>query len=242
MLIPREEEQRTLYIKNNILNKLGFPTINVELTNEQLDVQITKQRLTYSKENPYMSQVVVDTLVDPHVDEYCVKVEDPLNRNITGIKEIYREDDNFHLFNSMYKPYFLIGNLQSMVETFSYYDLVKKVLRVDPEWTWDERTYTVRFYRKFKRTHKVLVFYFYFPLLEDIQESDIVWLIDYSTAESKEILGRIRSKISSIQTSIGNIQLDGSTLLSESQTEKQRLEEEMRNRHSHFIEPITIFN
>ncbi len=241
-LIPRSEEDRLLYIKRNILNKLGYPVVNVELTDEQIDMQINKSRYTYSRENPYMQQDVLDTLTDPTVDEYSLKLKDPLDRNITGIKEVYREDDNFHLFNSMYKPYFLIGNIQSMVETFSYYDIVKKVLRIDPEWTWDERTYTIRFYRKFDRKHKVLVFYFYFPLLEDIQESDLVWIIDYATAETKEILGRVRSKIQSINSSIGNIQLDGPTLLSEAQTEKQKLEEEMRNRHSHFIEPISLWD
>jgi len=135
--------------------------------------------LFYAKENPYMG-VYISESFDPLLDVYSVRVQDSLGRNITGVKEVYREDDNFHLFNSMYKPYFLIGNIQSMVETFSYYDMVKKVLRIDPEWTWDERTYTLKFYKKFDNKSKVLVFYFYFPLLIDIAESDIMWILNYS--------------------------------------------------------------
>lgn len=239
-IIPHEEVQRFQYIKDNLLNSLGFPVINVELTSEQIDMQINKQRLFYSKENPYMG-VYISESFDPLLDVYSIRVQDSLGRNITGVKEVYREDDNFHLFNSMYKPYFLIGNIQSMVETFSYYDMVKKVLRIDPEWTWDERTYTLKFYKKFDNKSKVLVFYFYFPLLIDIAESDIMWILNYSIQEAKEVLGRIRSKISSLQTTVGQIQLDGSTLLQEQQTQKKELEDEMKNRHSHFIEPISIF-
>lgn len=239
-IIPRLEHERVEYIKKGILNRLGFPTINIELTVDQLETQIILQRTLYQRENPYMS-VCIEDFIPGQENKYEVHIQDILNRNITGIKEIYRQDDNFHLFNSMYKPYFLIGNIQSMVETFSYYDIVKKVLRIDPEWTWDERNYTIRFYREFSVPSKILIFYFYFPLLEDISEADLMWILNYSVQEQKEILGRIRSKISSIQSTIGNIQLDGQALLSESQSEKTNLMEEMKSRHSHFIEPISIF-
>jgi len=55
------------------------------------------------------------------------------------------------------------------------------------------------------------------------------WIFDYSLAECKIILGRIRSKFGNF-ASIGNtgISLDGDTLISEGTTEKERLEETLR--------------
>lgn len=239
-IIPKEEDQRFQYIRESVLNSLGFPVVNVELTSQQLELQIDKQRFIYSKENPFLGMCIQESLA-PVMDVYSVKVLDPFGRNITGIKEAFREDDNFKLFNSLFQSQFMSGNIQGIIETFTYYDIAKKTLRIDPEWTWDERTYTVRFIRAFQTKIKTLIFYFYFPLLKDIPETDLLWIINYQLQEQKEILGRIRSKISSLQTSVGQFALDGGVLLSEQFTEKLKLEEEMKLRHSHYIEPITIF-
>ena len=61
----------------------------------------------------------------------------------------------------------------------------------------------------------------------DFYTSD--WIFDYALAECKIILGRIRSKFANF-TSVGNtgITMDGDTLLSEGQQEKERLEETLR--------------
>jgi len=55
------------------------------------------------------------------------------------------------------------------------------------------------------------------------------WIFDYALAESKILLGRIRSKFAQF-ASIGNIgiSLDGDQLISEGTTDKERLEETLR--------------
>ena len=62
---------------------------------------------------------------------------------------------------------------------------------------------------------------------ENFYTSD--WLFDYALAESKIILGRIRSKFAGF-TSIGNtgIDLDGADLIGEGIAEKEKLEETLR--------------
>jgi hypothetical protein len=62
---------------------------------------------------------------------------------------------------------------------------------------------------------------------ENFYTSD--WIFDYALAESKIMLGRIRSKFAQFN-SIGNIgiSLDGDTLLQEGITEKERLDETLR--------------
>jgi len=58
---------------------------------------------------------------------------------------------------------------------------------------------------------------------------DEVWVYDYATALSKKTLGLIRRKFEGF-TSIGNvgITMDGSSLISEADTEIERLEEQLR--------------
>lgn len=60
------------------------------------------------------------------------------------------------------------------------------------------------------------------------------WIFDYALAECKLMLGRIRVKFQNFN-SIGNIGigLDGDTLLSEGQAEKERLDETLRLEESH---------
>jgi len=60
------------------------------------------------------------------------------------------------------------------------------------------------------------------------------WIFDYALAECKILLGNIRSKFANF-ASIGNIGigLDGDSLLSQGQTEKERLEETLRLEEGH---------
>jgi len=60
------------------------------------------------------------------------------------------------------------------------------------------------------------------------------WIFDYALAECKLLLGNIRSKFANF-TSIGNvgIGLDGDSLISQGQAEKERLEETLRLEESH---------
>ena len=60
------------------------------------------------------------------------------------------------------------------------------------------------------------------------------WIFDYALAESKIILGRIRSKFAQF-ASIGNtgIALDGDQLIQEGITDKEKLEETLRLEESH---------
>ena len=237
---PESETDRISYIKQQILYNLGHPVVNIEITEEQLLFQIINTLNQYTQENPFMGYTIERT--NKEFDEYSLYLhKEDMKREITQIKEIYRQDDNFQKWNMVYKQFFLSGNLTKLVQTMSYQDIQKKVLKTDPEFTYDERDNKIQFYRPFEKDMYCLVFFFFSPELVDIPKSDFTWVTKYQTQEVKEILGRVRSKQSSIQSSIGNIQLDGQSLLSEQQSEKSSLLEEMKNRNSHFIDPITIW-
>ena len=74
-----------------------------------------------------------------------------------------------------------------------------------------------------------------FPLNPDeATDTDSDWIFDYALAECKILLGNIRSKFANFN-SIGNIGigLDGDSLLSQGQAEKERLEETLRLEEGH---------
>lgn len=242
-IIPEEGETRIQFIRDQILQKLGYPSINVELTPQQLTFQITKQLMEYSKEILYLDWTIATIDPDnPIGDGYSAQLYDQKNRRITQLKEVVVADDEFINFANIYKQYLLQRTgIEEIIKVMSYYDVQRKILRPEIEWTFQQRDSKVVVYRRFESQTRLLIFYFVIPLIEDIYQNDINWIINFATQECKEILGRVRSKIQSINTTVGQIQLDGQQLLSEQQQEKQQLLEEIKQTDSWFIEPITVF-
>jgi len=79
--------------------------------------------------------------------------------------------------------------------------------------------------------------------IEEYDENiyDNLWILNYATALSKITLGMIRRKFSNF-SSIGNtgISLDGDSLVSEGQQEKERLEEELKDEEVYIGGYITM--
>lgn len=242
-LIPEDNETRIRFIRDQILQKLGYPSINVELTPQQITFQITKQLMEYAKEILFMEWTVVTIDPDdPLGDTYSAQLYDHKNRRITQLKEVVVADDEFINFANIYKQYLLQRTgIEEIIKVMSYYDIQRKILRPEVEWSFQQRDSKVVVYRRFESQTRLLIFYFVMPLIEDINQKDINWIINFQTQECKEILGRIRSKISSINTTVGQIQLDGQQLLSEQFQEKQQLLDLIRQTDSWYIEPITVF-
>lgn len=237
--IPTTQAERLDYICDMILYRLGYPTVNIELNTNQLDVQIREQINIYQQYVPFVNQKIIDLKNNP--DDYRIQVTDENNRPIKGIHSVFFSNDQFQSFSKVFRNFFITGKLVDMVEIMSFYDMQKKLLTIIRDWRWDERTSSIVFSSKIDRDQKQLIFYFYVPDLIDIPEYDFTWIINYSVQQQKEMLGRIRSKISSIDTSIGKINLDGDTLLSESKSEKDELINELKQRRSHYIIPIDIW-
>jgi len=68
-----------------------------------------------------------------------------------------------------------------------------------------------------------------------INDMGRAWIIRYGSALAKEMLGRVRSKYSSVPIPNGEVTLDGSDLVSQGQTEKESLITQLRE----FLEKMT---
>ena len=237
--LPTTEEGRYKVIKEYILAKLGYPAVNVELSSIQLEMAIDRAVMLYGKNIPYFSY----TVTKPIVGAYSVKIEDPEGRHILGLKNVIRRSWNMFLFDSIYGQIIAYSiDVHKLLEVLTYYDIIKKFALVQHEWHWDEGTQSIRFRTKiFQEDDKVLALYYAVPKLTDINISDTDWIINYATAEAKEMLGRIRKKINSVNTTIGTIQLDGDQLLSEAKEEKAKLLEEIQKRIPPDFNPISIW-
>ena len=65
-------------------------------------------------------------------------------------------------------------------------------------------------------------------MYENINSMGRQWIRQYSLALAKEVLGQVRGKFSSIPIPNGDLQLNGSDLLSQGATEKDKLKSDLR--------------
>lgn len=107
----------------------------------------------------------------------------------------------------------------------------RKFLNTDPNFDYDPNLQIIYFYPQITNLESYQVIdYQVMPNIQELTQYNYRWLVEYSLQISKEILGRIRSKYTGVNTPLGNIQLDGQSLLSEQQTEKDKLLEELKIR------------
>tara|TARA_R110000851_G_scaffold37420_8_gene96687 strand:+ start:2037 stop:3212 length:1176 start_codon:yes stop_codon:yes gene_type:complete len=65
-------------------------------------------------------------------------------------------------------------------------------------------------------------------MYENINSMGRQWIRQYTVALSKEVLGQVRGKFSSVPIPNGDLQLNGSELLAQSSTEKEKLKSDLR--------------
>lgn len=231
MLFNKEED-----IIKMVRMTLGEPTINVELTDQQIYAQLQEQILLLSKK-----QFFVDyyrTFVSK--GDKKIKVIDRDNRRITGIHQLVVQDDRLSIYNMQQFQQLIAGSMQTILEQLTYIDSFKNILLTPKEWKWNETTNELIFLSPIYQDQWAVVTYFYIPNLRDIPENKIMWVYRYTLQKSKEILGRIRAKLEGVQTQVGVIQLAGSELLNEQNTEIQNLLDELDNIKSKHISPFYL--
>lgn len=107
----------------------------------------------------------------------------------------------------------------------------RKFLNTDPNFDFDPNLQILYFYPQITQNESYqIIDYQVAPYINELTQYNYRWLVEYALQISKEILGRIRSKYTGVNTPLGNIQLDGQQLLQEQQTEKDKLLEELKQR------------
>ncbi len=231
MLFNKEED-----IIKMVRMTLGEPVVNVELTDQQIYLQLQEQLLILSKKQFFVDYYRVYV----HKGDTTIKVIDRYDRRISGIHQVIVQDERLSIYNMQQFQQLIAGSMQTILEQLTYIDSFKQILLTPKEWKWNETTNEIRFQSPLYHDQWAIITYFYIPNLQDIPENRLMWVYRYTLQKSKEILGRIRAKLEGVQTQVGVIQLQGSELVNEQNTEIQNLLDELDATKSKYISPFYL--
>lgn len=227
-------------LQSNIINYLGGSTIQVELTTDQVNFAISEQARTLSRYIPTIRRQTIS--VTPGIAEW--NIVDPDYRDIQTVLQVVRVNQNTIFYNvikldPLLHPY----NVDDFIEIIQLVQMREKFMNMDPNFDFDPVNQIVHFFPPISIGELYAVItYSVTPTFPELTAFNYRWLMRYSVAIQKEILGRVRSKYSGVNTPIGQVSLDGQTLLSEQANEKQQLLTELNARitsdvlrYQHFV-------
>lgn len=213
-------------MRDYLLARLGYPAVQVELSNVQLDISIDN---ALSKYNQYICKGV-PTVAYNQSGAVIIQMG-PTARGILAFKavrpqeiEIYAEVDVFQLMSRMVFPNLPIGDwitLRSSYETF------QKVRGTDPDYYWDDSSNTLMVACN---AGPLDLFYIVatdycladFELLRSSYQKDFK---DLALAEAKDILGEIRGKFDgTIPVPGGSMATNAATLKAEAAAKRTEIE------------------
>lgn len=215
-----------------IWNMLGYPQVKVELTEEDVTdcINMAIDKYLYYL-TPDLDYYYVD--VGPGTHEYKLPSWLPKS-SITEV--IYQpSSDIFAQLSGSGESFFLTYYMQGSGGTFlsdfyaaiSYKETMERTLGIAPSYEFLSRIVNgqveeyLRIYPKPSGGMKLGIKYN--RMISEGETDSATWIRKYALTWAKEKLGRVRSKYASVPGPTGEMQLDGSTLLSEAATEREAL-------------------
>lgn len=220
--------------EQEVLTMLGGNLVDVELTPEDLDTAFKRAKRKYKK---------IGTHNERHrfvaLDLEAGKREYDLPTDINLIHRIIRYSGNSlnpsNPFHSAYAQQIgmgMMGKSVGMLDTLLVYELTQQYIddlekRQVADIPFSHDTHASKIFLLKQPLHDEKVFLeCYLDLLDD-EYRDNQWIIDWTSAECKVILGRAYAKFQQVGAPGGDIGLDGQTLLNEAREDFQRLEEQI---------------
>jgi len=218
-------------LKASILARLGYPTVCVELKDEnwaEVFASTTRwfnARVGLLKRAPLQISNTVGQYVLP--DE----VKDVVNVWFPGL--------DFMTSFSFDMPFYILWQLphgwarsgqrfSGLVERLQYLETAQRILG-GPAWDYEVATHILTIASPVSAEDASLLIYEYTAVatkIDDIQKlNDIQLYFDYALATAMIMLGRIRSKYSDLPAAQGTVTLDGQKLLDEGLAMLEKCEE-----------------
>lgn len=223
-------------LANRVLVRLGGNIVDVELGPDELEEAI---RTALGKFRQLSSNSVEEAHVFLEMQE--TKSEYFLPEQITEVREIYRRGlgrtqggVTFDPFNAAFTNFYLLeSGRQGGLATFrlftEYQELIGTMFGEHIMFNWRPSQHRLEIIRNIRAPETVLL-WVYMERSDDEIIKDIYaenWMIDYSVAVSKVMLGEGRGKFSQIVGPQGGTTLNGDQLKNEGVTDQERLENEI---------------
>jgi len=217
---------------------LGGGLVDVELDKEHYDMAIDKaigkyrQRSSRAVEESFMLLTLTAgnssyTLPDEVID---VKV---VYRGSGG--GVGTTSTTFEPFEAAYLNMYMLNAARGQgLASFELYmgqrELMGRMFGAHVTFTWSQTSKLLNLHRNIKGEESVLLHtYNYRPdesLLQDTGSGP--WIRDYATATAKMMLGQARSKFAQLAGPQGGVTLNGTDLIAQSQSEIEKLEEDLK--------------
>jgi hypothetical protein len=152
---------------------------------------------------------------------------------ITSPQAVYND---FEYYRLRQPPYVDMGEL---VVDQIYYREIGILTGTDFDWHWDEGTTTILL--KPIPSRSFVCAYDYNDPPDTIDEVPVYsqgWVVDYTLALSKEMLGRVRDKFKGVPGNDLPVETDGADLISEGQSLQEELKETLWTRRGDWTPPI----
>jgi hypothetical protein len=228
---------------DNLYMRLGAPTINVELTREQMDLAV-QRALDFMRRDSgagYKRGYFFLDLV-PGQQHYVLTSKKVGFNKIVEVLYLYRPRGSFLNMTfgggdiygqQMLQQLYVSGtfDLLSYHLLASYQTLVSKLFATEFQFQWVERTRTLSIMRKIPRYEKILV-----DATIERTEQDLLtdrmtknWIEEWALTEAKIMLGEKRGKYTSLPGAGGAISLNAESLKAEAIAKQDLLRKELED-------------
>ena len=226
-----------------IKTMLGDGMIDVELDPKHMELALDRALNRYRQRSPnaveesYLFLELIQDQNEYKLPDEVISVRQVFRRAIGSRSGIGAGGTLFEPFNLAYtNTYLMSGSMMGGLATYDafagYQKLVGRMFGSFIEFLWKPTTHTITILqRPFAQGEQILVQSYNFRpdwvLLQDIYAKQ--WLLDYSLATAKMMLGEARSKFGSIAGPGQAITLNGAALQSAAKEELTALDKELEN-------------
>lgn len=234
-------ERRALADK--LMIALGAPSLQVELTKEQLDYAIDNALLMLRKYSSYgylRAIFFFDILPNQQIyrlTDECVGFNKIVDVNTiyrmrgTAFKAAYAWDDAFS-FAALQQMYTLgTFDILTFHMTSSYMEELETLFAQRIMFQWNERSRELRLHNTIANKERVLLDTTIERTEQDLltDRETALWIQKWAEAECRQILADVRGKFASLPGPNGNTILNGNELLQQAQDMKEKLMEELQD-------------
>lgn len=229
------------HVIDNLYMRLGSPTINVELTRQQMDLAVQKG-LDYIRRDSgagyNRGYFFLD--LEPGKQHYQLTSKCVGFNTIVDILYLYRPRGSFlnQTFGGgdiygqqMLQQLYVSGtfDLLSYHLLASYQTVVAKLFATEFQFQWIERTRTLSIMRKIPRRERILV-----DAVVERTEQDLFtdrmtknWIENWALSEAKIMLGDMRGKYTALPGAGGTVTLNADTMKAEGVAMQEKLTKEL---------------
>jgi len=228
------DERREL--ADSIRQQLGYPVVEVELTNSQIDIAISRALESFRKRSSASVRRGFYFLnIEPKKQQYLLTNKTMGYNKIVNVMAAFRFNSAFlssaagagvygqvvlqHLYN--------MGtyDLTSFFLVSQYIEQLEDLFATRLTFGWHENERILSFYSSFVRPERVLLDCMIERTEQDLLKDRLIktWLERYALAESMMMLSHIRGKFASLPGAGGGISLNSSELMSLAQSYRDEL-------------------